>query len=188
MMSIESLLKKYAYKTGEFVLASGQKSNEYLDVKNALHHPYAAPFIVRAVTYDGHIQGQDCVAGVAVGGVPLATLVAADLNRRHSKPCFPLTVRLEAKAHGTKGSIDGIDNVMHLAKPRRVVLLEDVITTGGSTRKALDVLRDHELLVDHVICVVDREQGGIDALKKDYPEIRVTALTTMSAVRGAAES
>jgi orotate phosphoribosyltransferase len=181
-LTVAQLLKRYAYKTGEFKLASGATSTEYLDVKTALHHPFAANAIAAAVVT---IAGPtvEAVAGVALGGVPLATLVCQMLSARRGRPIPQLTVRTAAKEHGTGALVEGLDNV----KPASSVLLvEDVVTSGASTAKAVLELLNARLHVVQVVAVVDREAGGMAALAAQYPLTPLSSLTTLTRVREAA--
>lgn len=179
-MNIDRLLRKHAYRTGSFTLASGQTSNEYLDVKNALLHPQAREQVAGAVFLrlsDAISEDITAIAGIAVGAVPLATLVAKLVYRP------ALTVRPAAKDHGTRSTVDGLDNLP--PGPQAIVLVEDVFTTGNSTIAAIKALYDKTSWTPIcVIGVVDREQGGIMAIKKALPfGTHVSAITTISAVR-----
>lgn len=200
---VADMLARHAYQTGDFTLASGQKSNEYLNVKKAMHIPSVAHFISQAM-YNAMVAAIgpsrveaptpviNAVAGVATGGITLATRVVAeayDLRRhlsddRYHDAIKQLTVRLDPKGHGSGGQIDGLDNIDGALF---VYLVEDVITTGGSTIKSLTALKasckDSPVILLGVAAVVDREQGGLAAIKAAFPDIPVSALCTMSQVR-----
>jgi orotate phosphoribosyltransferase len=184
-------LRTYAYKTGEFVLASGQKSNEYVNVRNAILHPAAQPTLIEAILdcLDLSDDGPDAIAGVAVGAIPLAVLAADRIRRCRARPCFTLVVRKEDKKHGTGDAVDGLDNVRGYTRPGSgftdVILLEDVVTTGESTLKAMAKLRENMLRVTDVIVVVDREQGGLGVVRTSHPLVNVRALTTLRDIREA---
>lgn len=145
-----------------FTLASGQKSTYFIDVKKTVldatglamtcHLLYEAiPFIASS--------GVDAVAGVTLGGCPLATGVSF-LSLPYETPLNAIYVRKEAKDHGTKNLVEGI-----VTPGMRVVLLEDVATTGGSSLSAVKVLRDAGIVVAGVIAVVDRLQGAEKAFQ-----------------------
>lgn len=187
MNRLNYLLRRYAYETGQFELASGAISNEYLDVKNAILQPDAGFEIAYEAAHT--FGAARAVAGVAVGGALLARLVSAI---RHL-PC--LVVRPEPKAHGKKKCVDGLRN-LHAPKEGGVghnesgdrapiTLIEDVVTSGGSVVNALHALAREATIVQvtEVVIVCDREAGGMDYLKKEFPGIKFHALTTLSAVR-----
>ena len=102
-----------------------------------------------------HSIEADYIGCVALGGVPIAVAVSLETD-------LPLIIiRKEAKEYGTKGQIVG-----DFIRNSRVLMVEDVATTGGSVLKAIELLRDEGLVVEHVIVVVDREEGALLALLK----------------------
>ena len=157
------LLEHNAIRTGHFVLASGATSTYYIDVKKAI----TDPILLKAIA--DLIPGMakfDVVAGVAVGGVPLcvATSLSAGL---------PFAViRAEAKGHGLADTIIG--NV----KGRRVLLVEDVTTSGKSALYGIEQIRASGGIIDTVITVVDRVQGADAALGEE--SVRLIALVTIN--------
>jgi len=196
---IDALLKHYSYKTGDFTLASGLKSTEYIDVKTALLHPCAGRALMVATCREAlaGVHDIDCFAGVAVGAVPLASGVS-QVAWEYGQLLPALIVRMEAKAHGTARSVDGEDALVRGSaysgvefktenkRTNACVLLEDVITTGGSTIQALQKLeRSERVFPSAVIAVLDREQGGIDVIKAAYPHLIVRTLTRITRVRQA---
>ncbi|HJJ48880.1 MAG TPA: orotate phosphoribosyltransferase [Methanocorpusculum sp.] len=149
MVKILDLLIQYkAVEFGDFTLASGAKSKYYVDVKTAIMKPELLSAIAEEVAkkYDFEV-----IAGVAVGGVPLATAVSL----ASGKPCA--IIRSSAKDHGKSDLIIG--NV----KGKRVLLIEDVTTSGGSSKYGVDELKKAGADIREVITVVDRE-GGAEAL------------------------
>jgi orotate phosphoribosyltransferase len=149
----DSLIACGAVRFGDFTLASGAKSPYYVDIKRASTDPK----ILREI---GEGMGStasryDLVAGMELGAVPIA--VAASLA---SGVPF-LIVRKKAKEHGTGSRIEGT-----FARGQRVLVVEDVTTTGGSSLQAVEVLRSEGLVVDTVLTVVDREQGAAAAFAK----------------------
>jgi len=145
------LIRHKAIEFGEFTLASGKKSRYYIDVKSAVTNPdlllAIASVIEKTHTFD-------VVAGVAVGGVPLAVATAMVAKRPYA------IIRAAEKGHGKKDVIIG--NV----KNGNVLLVEDVTTSGGSAIYGINALRDAGARADRVVTVVDREQGAEDLLKK----------------------
>ncbi len=184
MDRVASLLRMYAYETGDFTLASGAKSKEYIDVKNAILRPSAGwELAVEAAHVFGHCRA---IAGVAVGGAMLARLVSSI----RQVPC--LVVRPEAKDHGKKRLVDGLRNLAahnEAGDDVEVTLIEDVVTSGGSVVKALHALAKEakQCKVTDVVIVCDREAGGMDYLKKEFPGIQFHTMTTISDVRGTGE-
>lgn len=158
-----------AIKFGEFTLKSGRKSDYYVD-------KYAFATDPRCLAYIGsHIAHRlpfdvDLLAGIEIGSIPLAT--AASL---HSGNPY-LIVRKAKKGYGTNKLIEGT-----YEQGQKVFLVEDVVTTGSSAIDAMHVLRNAGLIVDDVICVVDREEGGCQALESRG--VRVQSLVTASELK-----
>jgi orotate phosphoribosyltransferase len=140
-----------AVEYGEFLLASGAKSSYYLDVKSALANPSVLKAVGREIA---GMASFDIVAGVAVGGVPIAVATSLASDKPYA------IIRAGEKSHGKGGRIIGKVDGM------RVLLVEDVTTSGGSVLKGIEVLRAEGALVDTVVTVVDREAGARDALAK----------------------
>jgi len=147
-----------AIKFGSFTLASGKTSDYYVDVKKAATRPDLLREI--AARMAPHVAGYQRVAGVELGAVPIAAAVALDTGLPF------LIVRKAAKEHGTKRRYEG-----ELWTGDRVVFVEDVVTTGGTLRAAIEGLRAEGAVVDRAIAVVDREEGGAEALKSAGVEL-----------------
>lgn len=144
--SLSDLLVQYkAIEFGDFTLASGAKSTYYIDVKTASTHPEFLSAIAAKVAKD---QDFDIVAGVAVGGVPLAVATALAAKKPYA------IIRSSGKDHGKKDLIIG-----HVTG-ERVLLVEDVTTSGGSALYGIEILRAAGAIVECVVTVVDREQGA----------------------------
>lgn len=136
-----------ALQYGTFTLASGRTSTYYVDIKKAV----TRPDLLRAIG-DGmspYAAGADRIAGVELGAVPIAAVVSLVSGKPY------LMVRKEAKGHGTKKEYEG-----ELAKGDRVLFVEDVVTSGGTLRSAIERLRHQGAMVTDVVAVVDREEGG----------------------------
>ena len=148
------LLKKYAYKKGDFTLSSGKKTDHYVNCK-------PVTLTGRGLTLSSVILlsaiEEDCkaVGGLTLGADPLVSgmAVVSGLDRA---PMDALIVRKEAKGHGTGAWIEGPD----LPEGTKVTVIEDVITTGGSAIKAVKRLRDAGYKVDRVVSIVDRQENG----------------------------
>jgi orotate phosphoribosyltransferase len=161
----ESLIAYNAIQFGEFTLASGQQSSYYIDIKRAATQPGLLAIIGRAISELGTF---DCVAGVAVGAVPIAVAVSLASNTPYA------IVRKGEKAYGVGGTVIGDVHGKH------VLLVEDVTTSGGSVLYGVHALRDAGAVVDTVVTVVDREQGASERLAEAgvslVPLVRVSDL------------
>ncbi len=151
---ISALKSCGAVKFGEFTLASGKKSDYYIDIKKATSDPETLSLISRQAAARIESMDIDRVGGVALGGVPLATAVSLDTG-------LPLLlIRKEAKGYGTGGRFVG-----DICAGDRIILLEDVTTSGGSVIEAIKAIREADALIDTVITVVDREDIALEALE-----------------------
>lgn len=153
-----------AIRFGDFTLASGKKSSVYIDIKMAMTHPDILKVIAEAVMNKD--LNWDVVAGVAVGGVPLA--VASSLES--GKPY--VIVRKEQKTHGLSSLIIGD------VKGKRVLMIEDVTTSGGSALFGVEQIRLAGGTITDIISVVDRGEGAEETLSK--AGIRLTPLVSKS--------
>jgi orotate phosphoribosyltransferase len=161
----EMLISYRAIEFGDFTLASGAKSPYYIDVKSAVTHPDLLMAIADAVVAAHEF---DVIAGVAVGGVPLAVAVALAAKKPYA------IIRSSEKNHGKK------DVIIGSVKDRNVLLIEDVTTSGGSALYGIHALRAAGARADRVVTVVDREQGAEAALKSEgvkvIPLVRISEL------------
>ena len=158
------LLKKYAYKKGEFTLSSGKTSEHYVNCK-------PVTLTGRGLTLTSLLMLKEIDAGV-VGGLtlgadPLVSGVSL-VSALDGRMVNALIVRKEAKGHGTQAWIEGPE----LPKGTKVTVLEDVVTTGGSAIKAAEKLRDAGYEVKRVVAIVDRLDGGAEAMKEAGLELR----------------
>lgn len=174
-----SLIRTQSYREGDFTLASGKKSGFYIDMKATTLHPEGASLIgalaVDCLEREGvAVEG---VGGLTLGADPIATAVSiVAWTRGKAWPAY--IVRKEPKDHGTARYIEGIEN---LRPGARVVVLEDVVTTGGSSVKAIERLREAGFNPVAVLTVVDREQGGAEAFEK--LGLKLLRLATLSEIR-----
>lgn len=169
-----SLLKNHgAVKRGNFILASGQKSDTYIDIKEAMVDPAVLQAVASQILTACH-KGKipyGVVAGVAVGAVPLVVAISL----REGKPYT--IIRKDEKGHGLSGKLIGKIPLEGTVAQRTALLVEDVTTTGGSVCEAVRVLRMAGAAVGTVITVVDREQGAREALARESVEL--ISLVTM---------
>jgi len=153
-----TLLAKKAYKFGNFSLASGKKSSHYVNCKpvSLLGHG----LLSISSLFLKQIEKDDSgVAGLTLGADPLVSGVVM-LGAQSGINLSGLIVRKEAKGHGTGAWLEG----PLPPKGSTITVLEDVVTTGGSSLKAVEKLRTEGYLVKRVIAIVDREEGGKDAM------------------------
>lgn len=150
------LFCEVAYKEGDFLLSSGQRSTYYINGKQVTLHPQGALGVGRILL--PYIPAETVgVAGLTLGADPIVT-AASVVAAYEGRSLTALIVRKEAKGHGTQAYIEGPT----LPPGSPVVVLEDVVTTGQSAMKAVHRLRDAGYQVDRVISLVDRQQGGAE--------------------------
>ncbi|MBE9224666.1 orotate phosphoribosyltransferase [Phormidium sp. LEGE 05292] len=150
------LFCQLAYQSGDFVLSSGQKSSYYINGKQVTLHPEGALAIGRLLLAMLPEDTQ-AVAGLTLGADPIVSAVSV-VSALENRPIPALIVRKEAKGHGTKAYVEG----PNLPDGAKVVVLEDVVTTGQSAMKAVERLRQAGYTVEEVISLVDRKQGGAE--------------------------
>ena len=151
-----NLFCEVAYKEGDFVLSSGQRSSYYINGKQVTLHPQGGLAVGRIVLSMLPAEAE-AVAGLTLGADPMVTAVSV-VGAYEGRSITPLIVRKEAKGHGTQAYIEGPT----LAAETPVVVLEDVVTTGQSALKAVERLRQAGYTVTHIIALVDRQQGGAE--------------------------
>src|SRR5580765_20918 len=154
---LKRALRERAYLEGDFVLRSGKRSRFYLDKYRFSTHPDLLEAIAERIAAAVSDAEPDAVrlAAPELGAVPLAA--GASLASR-----LPyLIVRGQAKGYGTANRIEG-----QFEPGENVCLVEDVVTTGGAAVEAIQALRESGLECRTVVCVVDREEGGADALAR----------------------
>ena len=145
-----------ALQFGDFTLASGAKSSYYIDIKKASTNPKVLKLIARLMAENLKKTGirADRIAGVVLGSVPLAAALSLETGIPY------VMIRKEKKDHGTGKLIEG-----DLQSGDNVLVVEDVITSAGSSMKAIETLRAEGAIVENVFSVIDREAGGADNLK-----------------------
>lgn len=159
------LLRSQSYERRRVVLASGRESDFFIDCKRTVLRAEGHALVaeVMGACVDERAPEAVAVAGVALGGCALASAVALRSHLR-GRPRDAIYVRKEAKAHGSARRIEGAE---HLAVGAPVVVLEDVVTSGGSTLDCVAALRAAGLAVARVIALVDRGEGGADAIRAE---------------------
>ena len=160
---LRAAIREHAYLEGDFVLRSGRRSRYYLDKYRFETRPDLLAAIGEriAVAAREHEPEASRRAAPALGAVALAA--AASLSS--GKPF--VIVREAAKGYGTANRLEGVYEEGEL-----VCLVEDVVTSGGALLEAVEAVREAGLVVRTAVCVVDREEGGADALARHAVRLR----------------
>ncbi len=156
------LLKDLSYEEGDFVLTSGKKSTYYIDAKETTLNPEGMR-LVGNIMYrlTKEMSGVQAVGGVSIGGDPLvcAVVLTPEAQKEGLRGFF---IRKEPKGHGRNLWVEGGKN---LEKGMNVVILEDVVTTGGSSLKAIEVTEKEGYKVQGIVALLDRLEGGQAAIE-----------------------
>jgi orotate phosphoribosyltransferase len=143
-----------------FTLASGRKSNYYFNCKPTTLDPEGMN-LIGVVLFDMLKDAPVSAAGgLTLGADPIANALAV-ISYQMGRPIKSFIVRKDIKNHGTKSAIEG-----NVQAGERVVIIDDVITTGGSTITAIEHARGAGLVIDRVITLIDREEGGRENILK----------------------
>jgi orotate phosphoribosyltransferase len=162
------LLLERSFRVGDFVLASGQRSRFYIDCRTTAMHAEGQYLIGRLglAALEEAGLAPDSLGGLTMGADPVAYAIA-HASWQARRPIHAFSVRKEAKAHGAGRQIEGC-----FAAGHRVVVIEDVITSGGSALRACEAVRDAGGEVLAVLALVDREGGGREAIEAEgYPVV-----------------
>ena len=156
-----ALVRHRSLKFGDFTLVSGKKASYYLDGKQVTLDPHGAKLIAEGILeMIGGSRMPVAVGGMSIGADPITAAVVT-MSAINGTPISGFMVRKEAKGHGTNQFIEGP------VKPGdKVVIVEDVVTTGGSSLAAIKLCEDFGLEVTGVIAIIDRMEGGAAAFKK----------------------
>ncbi len=158
--ALKQLIEEKALQFGDFTLASGKKASFYLDCRCVILDSHATNLIAEGmIEMWSDMRWPDAVGGMAIGAVPIAaailTQVGADPG---AKPIRGFFVRKEVKDHGRNKLIEGPVN-----PDDRVIIVEDVVTTGTSSLKAIDRCEEFGMKVLGVTAIIDRMEGGREA-------------------------
>lgn len=162
---LKELLKKNSLKFGDFILASGKRSNHYFDSKLTTLTAEGSYLVGKCffeIIKRNNIEA-DLIGGMTLGSDPIVTAVAL-ISHIEGKPINAFIVRKEPKGHGTQNFLEGF-----VEKNQKAIIVDDVVTTGGSTFKAIEKAESFGLKVVAVIALLDREEGGGEELSKNYP-------------------
>ncbi len=167
---LKELLRRKSLKRGVFTLASGRKSDYYLDCKLTTLDPQGSILTGYAIMELLEAQGirADAIGGLTMGADPIVTAVAA-VSHLEGKPLPAFIVRKEPKPHGRQRRIEGIDE----KEISKVIIVDEVCTTGVSTLEAIRAAEDAGLQVVAVLSLVDREEGGSERLREKYRYLAV---------------
>lgn len=167
-----------------FTLASGKTSNYYFNCKTTTMDPEGM-HLIGDILFEMLIDEDITAAGgLTLGADPMANALSL-ISYQKGRPIKSFVVRKDVKDHGTKKGIEG-----NIVPGERVAILDDVITTGGSTITAIEIVRDAGLKVDRVIALIDREEGGRENIKKyiDRVDSVLTRSEIMNLYKGHQES
>ncbi len=163
------LLDCGAVRFGEFTLTSGQRSDVYIDVKRAWTDPGRLSTLAGALA--GRVGTVQRLAGMELGAVPLVVATALRVG-------LPFVILRKAlRDHGTRQRLEG-----EVRPGDRVLLIEDVVSTGGSAVESVHLLREAGAVVERALAVVDRGMGGGERLRSDG--VALEALVSMEELRG----
>ncbi|MBI1852966.1 MAG: orotate phosphoribosyltransferase [Planctomycetes bacterium] len=158
-----AFLRERSYREGTFRLSSGATSNFYIDCKLTTYDPRGFEMIGRVMHAQLVALGLrvDGVGGLTMGADPIALAIGVE-SVRSGRPLRVFSVRKDAKSHGTKKLVEGV-----FEKGDRVLVIDDVITTGSSTLKAIAGIREEGGDPIAAFCLVDRLEGGRAAIEKE---------------------
>jgi orotate phosphoribosyltransferase len=164
--SLIALVRQKALKFGEFTLASGKKATYYLDGKQVTLDPAGARLVAEGMLDVLAAAGKppDAVGGMSIGADPITAAVVT-MSAVRGTPLLGFMVRKESKGHGTNQFIEG-----PVQPGMAAVIVEDVVTTGGSSLKAIERVEAFGMKVVGVLAIIDRMEGGAQAFaQRGYP-------------------
>ena len=165
MERLRELIVEKSFRYGYFTLSSGKESLYYFDGRLTTLWPEGAYLVGREVFAQVKKAGIDAVGGPTMGADPIVAAVAL-VSHLEGNPIPAFIVRKEAKKHGAQRHIEG-----HLPEGGTVAIVDDVITSGGSILRAIEVVETAGAKVGKVIALLDRNQGGSDELRSRGYEV-----------------
>jgi orotate phosphoribosyltransferase len=161
---LQRIIANRSFGRGDVTLASGRKSDFYFNLKPTMLNPEGAALLAE-LTFDALKDGEyDYVGGLEMGAVPIAGAIA-QLSWINAHPISAFFVRKKPKEYGAKATIEGLTKDETL-NGKRIVIVEDVTTTGGSALKAAEAIREAGGVVVLVLTMVDREEGAAETFKE----------------------
>lgn len=166
-------LNEHAIIRGAFTLVSGRKSSYYCDGKQVSFSGAGLSLLTDALLHEIRDVEADAIGGMDMGATPIVAAVSLRAHQLgRALPAF--VVRKDVKGHGTRKEIEGLCP----SEPAKLIIVDDVITSGGSTIKAIEAVRRHGHEIALVLSVLDRESGGREAL--EAIGVRYRPLVTIS--------
>jgi len=160
---LQRIIAHRSFGRGDVTLASGRKSDFYFNLKPTMLNPEGAALLAE-LTFDALKDGKfDYVVGLEMGAVPIAGAIA-QLSWINAHPISAFFVRKKPKEYGAKAQVEGLTKAESLSG-KRIVIVEDVTTTGGSALKAAEAIREAGGEVALVLTMVDREEGAAETFK-----------------------
>lgn len=161
---LKKIIIELSYEKRKVTLASGRESDFYFDGKQTTLHPEGG-YLTGKLFFDAikDVENVEGVGGLTLGADPIATATSV-VSFLEGKPIPGFIIRKEPKGHGTGAWLEGRKNL----KPgSRVVIVEDVVTSGGSSMKAIKRAEEEGLKVLGVVTLVDRQEGGRENIEKE---------------------
>jgi orotate phosphoribosyltransferase len=161
---LRDIIHARSFGYADVTLASGRKSNFYFNLKPTMLHPEGAALLAE-LTLDA-LRDIECdyVGGLEMGAVPIAGAIA-QASFQHRRPISAFFVRKKPKEHGAKLHVEGLTSEESL-RGKRVVVVEDVTTTGGSALKAIEAVQDAGAEIVLVFTIVDRQEGAVETFAR----------------------
>jgi orotate phosphoribosyltransferase len=156
---LDIIRRRSLLQNRDFVLSSGRSSGFFFDMKRTVLDPEGAVLVADLLFNMIRAESVDAVGGLETGAIPIVALVCA--RSWPEKPIAGFFVRKETKGHGTDQRVDGL-----LEKGSRVILFEDVTTTGASVMQAAEQAQRIDCTIVRIISIVDRLEGAADTFKK----------------------
>jgi len=166
------VIRERSFRRGKFKLASGAESELYFNLKPTMMSPAGALLSARALLARIWPEKVDYVGGLEMGAVPVIASLAA-LSEDAGNPIKTFFVRKQPKGHGTMDLIEGLA-MGETLEGMKVVVVDDVATSGGSILKAVEAIRKAGAKVDAALVIIDREEGAAETLKPH--EIRLLSV------------
>jgi orotate phosphoribosyltransferase len=155
-----AIVRDRSFRTGKFTLASGRESTLYFNLKPTLMQPEGSYLAARGLLALATDARPDYAGGLEMGAVPILGAIAA-LSHLAGRPVATFFVRKSPKDHGTRLAIEGLTDGETLSG-RRVLMVDDVTTTGGSTMKAIEAARSEGAIVEEAVSLLDRGEGAVE--------------------------
>ena len=161
---LKQIIIELSYEKRNVTLASGRQSDFYFDGKQTTLHPEGG-YLTGKLFFEAmrDVEGVEGVGGLTLGADPIATATSV-VSYLEGKPIPGFIIRKEPKGHGTGAWLEGRKN---LKVGARVVIVEDVVTSGGSSIKAIKRAKEEGLVVLGVVTLVDREEGGRENIEAE---------------------